>query len=259
MKWNYQLSLSIIAGFAIVLPMSAFAEDQNQDGKKQDNREAEGRQHKGKPKPQAAAHVATSSSGSAHGHARNVQNEARLTNDSGAQRQANRVVKQSATVQQYRVSPVTLQSVQPVNRVARSQRNQTQVYSGNQIQAASNQQQYTRSNNYGGLWFAENSHSDWSRGGDHYWNRHHYRWYEGGWLIIDGGFSPYYSNASYSNGGSTVSSVQMSLADRGYYRGPIDGDIGPGTRNAIAGYQGDYGLRVTGRINDPLLQSLRLE
>ena len=55
-----------------------------------------------------------------------------------------------------------------------------------------------------------------------------------------------------------MGSVQYVLSNQGYYRGPIDGDIGPGTRNAIASYQGDHGLQVTGRINDPLLQSLGL-
>ena len=248
MKWKHQLSLTIIAGFAIVLPMSALAEDQNQDGngKKQDKKEAADQRHKGKPKSQATAHVATSSGGSSHGQGGNVQNKARVYNASSGQRQVNHVGNRSATVQRSNVSQVTSQSVQPVNRVARSQRHQTQVYSGNQNRVFSSQQQYTRSNNYGGLWFPETTHRDWDRNGEHYWNRHHYRWYEGGWLIIDGGFTPY-----YSNGGSIASSVQMRLADQGYYRGPIDGDIGPGSRNAIANYQSDYGLRVTGRINDP--------
>jgi hypothetical protein len=257
MKWKHQLSfssLTIIAGVAIILPMSAFAEDQNQDGKKEDKKEAADQRHKGKPKSQASAHVATSSGVSSHGQGGNVQNKARVNNASSGQRQVNHVGNRSATVQRSNVSPVTSQNEQTVNRVARSQRNQTQVYSRSQTRVSSNQQQYTRSNNYGGLWFPENTHRDWDRNGEHYWNRHHYRWYEGGWLIIDAGFSPY-----YSNGGSIASSVQMRLADQGYYRGPIDGDIGPGSRNAIANYQSDYGLRVTGRINDPLLQSLGLE
>jgi hypothetical protein len=149
------------------------------------------------------------------------------------------------TVQQSAVSSATSRSLQSSTRQGRSQQVQTQV---------SSNQTYNKGNNYGGLWFAGDTHSDWNRNGEHFWNNHNYRWYEGGWLIIDGGYNPY-----YTGGVSTVSSVQMKLADQGYYRGPIDGDMGPGTRNAIADYQSDYDLRVTGHINDPLLQSLRLE
>jgi hypothetical protein len=50
--------------------------------------------------------------------------------------------------------------------------------------------------------------------------------------------------------------VQQTLAEMGYYNGPIDGVIGPGTRAAIANYQADYGLAVTGSINNSLMQSM---
>ena len=50
--------------------------------------------------------------------------------------------------------------------------------------------------------------------------------------------------------------VQRALARRGYYNGPIDGDIGPGSRSAIARYQRDRGLAVTGSITSSLLRSL---
>lgn len=60
---------------------------------------------------------------------------------------------------------------------------------------------------------------------------------------------------SYSR---TEAEVQRALARRGYYRGPIDGDLGPGSRNAIARYQADHGLRVTGGVNSSLLRSLGL-
>jgi Putative peptidoglycan binding domain len=52
--------------------------------------------------------------------------------------------------------------------------------------------------------------------------------------------------------------VQVALARRGYYHGPIDGDIGPGTSAAIRAYQYDNGLRVTGYIDGALIRSLRL-
>lgn len=124
--------------------------------------------------------------------------------------------------------------------------------------------QYNGNNNYGGLWTQANTHSDWSHDGQHSWNNHNYRWYQGGWLIIDGLFNPFYSNGNvgYSNGGyngsSMASSVQSRLNQLGYYNGPIDGDLGPGSRNAIANFQRDNNLYVNGRITNDLLQSLQL-
>lgn len=53
-------------------------------------------------------------------------------------------------------------------------------------------------------------------------------------------------------------SVQVELQHRGYYGGPIDGDIGPQTSAAIAKYQGDNGLPRTGQINEALLKSLNI-
>lgn len=55
---------------------------------------------------------------------------------------------------------------------------------------------------------------------------------------------------------SLASDVQSALRRRGYYYGPVDGDIGPGSRAAIRAYQRDRGLAVTGRIDSSLLRSL---
>ena len=65
----------------------------------------------------------------------------------------------------------------------------------------------------------------------------------------------YYSRESYVRD-STEASVQSALARSGYYRGSIDGQIGPQSRQAIANYQAAHGLRVTGNINSSLLRSL---
>ena len=65
------------------------------------------------------------------------------------------------------------------------------------------------------------------------------------------GYSAY---GSYSD--SLAVDVQRELRRRGYYRGPIDGDIGPGSRAAIRNYQYDRGLSATGRIDSSLLRSL---
>ncbi len=50
--------------------------------------------------------------------------------------------------------------------------------------------------------------------------------------------------------------VQRALLREGYRVGRPDGEIGPATRNAIASYQSDEGLPVTGRIDQPLLEEL---
>ncbi|MGB8167895.1 MAG: peptidoglycan-binding domain-containing protein [Chthoniobacteraceae bacterium] len=70
-------------------------------------------------------------------------------------------------------------------------------------------------------------------------------------------FSRTYSSPSPSD--DLAVDVQRELRRRGYYRGSIDGDVGPGTRNAIANYQGDRGLPVTGRIDRNLLRSLGID
>ena len=66
----------------------------------------------------------------------------------------------------------------------------------------------------------------------------------------------YYENQSY--GRPVSSSVQRELAQRGYYDGAIDGQIGPRSSRAIARYQRDQGLQETGNISSSLLQSLGL-
>lgn len=66
----------------------------------------------------------------------------------------------------------------------------------------------------------------------------------------------YYSTQGYGN--STDVAVQRALSRRGYYRGPIDGAIGPMSHRSIARYQRDNGLSATGYINSSLLRSLGL-
>lgn len=60
----------------------------------------------------------------------------------------------------------------------------------------------------------------------------------------------------YSGGRSEAARCQSALARRGYYNGPIDGDIGPGSRAAIRQYQLRQGLTVTGYVDRGLLISL---
>ena len=66
----------------------------------------------------------------------------------------------------------------------------------------------------------------------------------------------YYGRESYS-GRSVEIDVQRGLSRRGYYRGPIDGDIGPGSRASIRAFQADNGYAPTGRIDRGLIVALR--
>lgn len=52
--------------------------------------------------------------------------------------------------------------------------------------------------------------------------------------------------------------VQEELAARGYYRGPLDGVAGRGTRAAILKYEQDNGLPRTGEVSLALVNHLRL-
>ncbi|MBV9007585.1 MAG: peptidoglycan-binding protein [Verrucomicrobia bacterium] len=58
--------------------------------------------------------------------------------------------------------------------------------------------------------------------------------------------------------GDVTSQVQEALAQQGYYNGPIDGILGPETRDAILRFQADHGLAATAAIDEPTLDSLGL-
>jgi hypothetical protein len=67
-------------------------------------------------------------------------------------------------------------------------------------------------------------------------------------------YNGYTASSQYGNGG--VSAVQSKLADLGYYRGPIDGIAGDQTQAALARYQEDHNLSVTGTVTAATLQAL---
>ena len=167
MKWNYKLSLGMIAGLAIILPVSVFAQDQNQDQKKQEKGQGERQQRETKSTPQAVTRDAAPSGGRTRGG--NVHNDGRVNDATGGQGHVSHVSSGPSAVQQSNISPVTTQNVQPRNRNWRGQQNQTVV--------TNNQRQYNKANHYGGLWFAADTHRDWDRNRQYSWNNHNYRWY----------------------------------------------------------------------------------
>jgi putative peptidoglycan binding protein len=75
------------------------------------------------------------------------------------------------------------------------------------------------------------------------------------------GYYPYdyYGYNDYGYGyGNTVVEVQRRLASAGYYRGPIDGILGPRTRRAIRAYERDHNMPAYGAINRQVLRTLGL-
>jgi hypothetical protein len=136
---------------------------------------------------------------------------------------------------------------------------------GRRIQGSQNWQgqQYTVFRNYKSEWHDQN----WWRG--HYRNNitfvfgAPYYWNAGYWFPAWG----YNPNAYYAWDGpiyaynrlppdQVIANVQAALQQQGYYRGEVDGLIGPLTRGAIADYQRDHGLYTTSTIDQPTLQSL---
>ena len=53
--------------------------------------------------------------------------------------------------------------------------------------------------------------------------------------------------------------VQRALQSLGYFDGALSGSLSSATRDAIAAYQQDAGLVVTGVVDAPLVASLGLE
>jgi Putative peptidoglycan binding domain len=118
-----------------------------------------------------------------------------------------------------------------------------------------------------------NYHRQWH---DRDWWRGHFDriiFVSGGWYFWNGGFwypawgydpgyyYPY-DGPIYGYGDLTpdqiVVNVQQQLQRDGYYDGPIDGVLGPQTREAIAEFQADHGLAVTSAIDEPTLNTLGL-
>jgi Putative peptidoglycan binding domain len=69
-------------------------------------------------------------------------------------------------------------------------------------------------------------------------------------------YNGYAPAGQYSN--PVVSAVQSKLASLGYYHGGTDGIVGDQTQTALARYQQDQGISVTGTVTSATLQSLGL-
>ena len=56
-----------------------------------------------------------------------------------------------------------------------------------------------------------------------------------------------------------IANVQTALQDAGYYYGSITGSLSVDTRAAIANFQRDYGLQITGAIDEETVEALGLD
>jgi peptidoglycan hydrolase-like protein with peptidoglycan-binding domain len=54
----------------------------------------------------------------------------------------------------------------------------------------------------------------------------------------------------------SVRIVQRALENKGFDPGPIDGRVGPRTRQAVRGFQYRYGMKASGEINNQVLFAL---
>ena len=111
---------------------------------------------------------------------------------------------------------------------------------------------------------------------DRAWYHSHYNRVEliaGGYYYFDNGFwypafgyqpdaqyyvynGPIYAGRAALPPDRVIANVQAALQEMGYYKGEVDGLLGPLTREALTGYQTDHGLYTTAAIDEPTLDSL---
>jgi hypothetical protein len=94
-------------------------------------------------------------------------------------------------------------------------------------------------------------------GGWYYWNAGYWfpAWgYDPGSVYYYNG--PIYASNPSMDPGQVVANVQSALQDQGYYKGEVDGILGPQTRAALAEYQQANGLEPTAAVDEPTLDSL---
>jgi hypothetical protein len=135
-----------------------------------------------------------------------------------------------------------------------------------------------------------NWHHDWDHRSAHFFNGHWWCFDGVAWIGLDAGFYPWdyypyyaydyypydyypgyyadvepeYYNAGVSSSAAqspdpNVTAVQTDLAKIGYYKGVIDGLFGRDTRDALAHYQADHSLAVTGTLTTETLQTLGVQ
>ena len=127
------------------------------------------------------------------------------------------------------------------------------AFRGNQYAAFRN---YHRQWHDRGWWRGHYNRIVFVSGGWWYWNAGY--WFPA-WGYAASAYYPYDGPIYGYNGlppDQVTVDVQQQLQRDGYYDGPIDGSLGPMTREAIAAFQADNGLSVTSVIDQPTLAAL---
>jgi Putative peptidoglycan binding domain len=97
-------------------------------------------------------------------------------------------------------------------------------------------------------------------GGYYYWNNGY--WYPAWGYDPSAAYyaydAPIYVGHRAEPPDQVIADVQALLQQMGYYKGEVDGLLGPLTREALAAYQADQGLTTTAVIDEPTLDSLGL-
>jgi hypothetical protein len=179
-------------------------------------------------------------------------NQVRARNDLTVNRGGNVAVNRQRNVSVNRERNITTNRVRnvTVNNNWRGER-----FSGRQYAAFRN---YHREWHDRGWWSSHYPRITFVFGAPYYWNSGY--WYPA-WGYNPGYYYPYdgpiygYNNLPPDQ---VVVNVQSQLQREGYYDGPIDGVIGPMTRQAIAAFQDDHGLAVTAAVDEPTLATLGL-
>jgi hypothetical protein len=170
-------------------------------------------------------------------------------------------------------------SIAPNVTANRNAVNATRIWQSGDVRTGTWQGQNRQRNN-GGTWAGnwQGSNNAWRHGRhQHDWWRSRYNQFAlfgGGYYYWDNnywypayGYDQAYDAYSYDGPiygydglppGQVVGNVQAALQEQGYYRGAVDGTMGPMTREAIANFQRDHGLAITTAIDEPTLRSLGL-
>jgi hypothetical protein len=134
-------------------------------------------------------------------------------------------------------------------------------------------------------WHNRNDRPNYSDALRRHWHEWHDRnwWHDhcdtivfvvGGYYFLDGsywypawGYDPLqsyydYDGPIYTYGNllpdEVIANVQTALQDAGYYFGAVTGSLNFELRTALANFQRDYGLQITGAIDEPTVETLGL-
>lgn len=170
----------------------------------------------------------------------------------GVNREKNLAVNRDRNVTFNQGSNVT---VNRTRNVAVTNNWRSSQFSGRQYVAFRN---YQRTWHDRAWWSSHYSRIIFVSGGWWYWNTGY--WYPA-WGYAPGAYYPY-DGPIYGYGDlapdQVVTQVQLQLQRDGYYAGPVDGVLGPMTRQAIAAFQADHGLAITSTVDEPTLSTLGL-